>query len=302
MNKLRQLDLNLLLVLYVLLQEKHVSRTAQRLHKSQPAISHALNQLRVFFDDPLLFRQNGRMTLTATAQSLYIPLGELLDGLDNLLGGADFDPSTHKQNIRLAMSDYASRVILPPIVHKLRHTAPNIRLVINQPSSREHLLAQLANGEIDVAFGVFGNVPAQMCRQVLFVERFVCVTDKKNLMKYQSLDLKDWAKLPHISLSLQADSREEIAHYLHKFGLDWHSVIALPHWGSALSLLADSDLVLAVSSRMVDDLTAYPTLATFFPPAKLPSVDYLMLWHERKQTDKCLDWFRKLAAEGLGAE
>ncbi|PJG86354.1 LysR family transcriptional regulator [Conservatibacter flavescens] len=300
MNKLRQLDLNLLLVLYVLLEEKHVSRAAKRLHKSQPAVSHALSQLRTFFADPLLFRQHGRMTLTATAQSLHTPLGELLGGLDELLGGTEFDPASHKQNIRLAMSDYASRVVLPKIVRRLRHTAPNIRLLVNQPSSRAHLLAQLASGEIDMAFGVFENLPAEVCRQTLFDEHFVCMTDKQNLPNYQTLRLADWAKLPHISLSLQADSREEIANHLQKSGLKWRSVIALPHWNAALALLVHSDLLLTVSSRMADDLSAYPTLATFAPPADLPTVAYLMLWHERKQTDKALAWFRQLVVGSVG--
>lgn len=85
MDELRKIDLNLLLALHALLSEKHVTRAALRLHRSQPAVSHALAQLRKHFDDPLLVRQNGRMALTTLAQSLATPLQDALGSLNGLL-------------------------------------------------------------------------------------------------------------------------------------------------------------------------------------------------------------------------
>lgn len=88
MNELRRIDLNLLLTLHALLTEKHVTRAAQRLHKSQPAVSHALAQLRVQFEDPLLVRRGGKMVLTARAKALMQPLHDALTSLNGLLGGS----------------------------------------------------------------------------------------------------------------------------------------------------------------------------------------------------------------------
>ena len=85
MDDLRRIDLNLLLTLHALLAEQHVSRAALRLHRSQPAVSHALAQLREIFADPLLVRRGGRLQPTARALELAQPLREALQQLDALL-------------------------------------------------------------------------------------------------------------------------------------------------------------------------------------------------------------------------
>jgi DNA-binding transcriptional LysR family regulator len=120
MDELRKIDLNLLLALHALLTEKHVTRAALRLHRSQPAVSHALAQLRRHFDDPLLVRQNGYMALTARAQSLAKPLQDALGNLNALLAAPLFDPAQAQRRFRLSLSDYSSRIILPALVRHVR--------------------------------------------------------------------------------------------------------------------------------------------------------------------------------------
>ncbi|MFF5437873.1 LysR family transcriptional regulator [Streptomyces achromogenes] len=127
MDELRRIDLDQLLTLHALLVEKHVTRAALRLHKSQPAVSHALAQPRTRFGDPLLVRHGGRTVLTARAQALVRPLG-----LDLAVGQA----------------------------------------------SREVMAAQLADGEVDPAPGVFPHRPEDIQVQDLFQEEFVSLTDK----------------------------------------------------------------------------------------------------------------------------
>ncbi|BCQ47823.1 hypothetical protein ERHA55_53500 (plasmid) [Erwinia rhapontici] len=92
MDELRKIDLNLLLTLHALLTEKHVTRAAIRLHRSQPAVSHALAQLRAHFDDPLLVRREGKMVLTVRAQGLLPSLDGALSELNELIGAPEFDP------------------------------------------------------------------------------------------------------------------------------------------------------------------------------------------------------------------
>lgn len=147
MDELRRIDLNLLLALHALLSEKHVTRAALRLHRSQPAVSHALAQLRKHFDDPLLMRQNGRMVLTPRAESLASPLQDALNALNGLLATPVFEPAKAQRRFRLSLSDYASRIVLPPLVRHLRRVAPGVDLAISQ-ASRETMLAQLLDGEL----------------------------------------------------------------------------------------------------------------------------------------------------------
>src|SRR5690606_33215975 len=134
MDELRRIDLNLLLTLHALLAEKHVTRAALRLHKSQPAVSHSLAQLRSHFDDPLLVRRDARLALTARAQALVQPLQEALSSLNALLAAPQFDPAVVRGRFRLALSDYAARILLPPLVRHLRQHAPGLDLAISQAS------------------------------------------------------------------------------------------------------------------------------------------------------------------------
>ena len=158
MDELRRIDLNLLVTLQALLAERHVTRAAVRLNKSQPAVSHALAQLRKHFDDPLLVRREKGLTLTAKAQQLAEPLDQALDGLNCLLAMPDFDPSKASRRFRLALSDYAARIMLPHLARHLRSAAPGIDLAVSQGSSREALIGQLVDGEIDLALSIFSDL------------------------------------------------------------------------------------------------------------------------------------------------
>lgn len=166
MNNLRRMDLNLLLTLHVLLEERHVSRAAQRLHKSQPAVSHALAQLRSLFNDPLLVRRGGRFELTSRAVELYQPLVGMLEQLDALMGEPSFDPAGAQRTFRLAMSDYGAQVLLPGLVGTLRQQAPGVRLQISQ-ASRTSMLEGVNDGELDMALGYFRVWPkiSHACRR-----------------------------------------------------------------------------------------------------------------------------------------
>src|SRR5699024_2722578 len=172
MNKLRRIDLNLLVTLHALLLEKHVSRAALRLHKSQPAVSHSLAHLRRIFDDPLLVRQSGKFELTSRAAELLPALTGALEHLGALLEPPEFDPAKAHRLFRLAMSDYGARVLLPRLIRSLRIIAPSVDLAISQ-ASRESMLADTIDGEIDMALGVFpGQASNELRMQTLFQERF----------------------------------------------------------------------------------------------------------------------------------
>jgi DNA-binding transcriptional LysR family regulator len=291
MDELRKIDLNLLLTLNALLIEKHVTRAALRLHRSQPAVSHALAQLRTHFDDPLLVRQHGQMVLTARAQSLAGPLQDALASLNGLLAPAAFDPALARRRFRLSLSDYASRIILPPLVRYLRQAAPGIDLAISQ-ASREVMMAQLQDGELDLALGVFDDVSANIVVQRLFSEDFISVADKSTLSD-GALTLEQWLARPHVLLAMRPDAFDEIERALAAQGLSRHIALALPHWSAALEVLPGTDLVLTVASRAAASVERFTTLGTFTPPFASPRIAYQQAWHTRKQDDPAHRWLRE---------
>ncbi|MDM2754079.1 LysR family transcriptional regulator [Citrobacter sp. Cpo221] len=293
MDKLRQIDLNLLLTLNVLLIEKHVSRSAERLHKSQPAISHALALLRRHFDDPLLVRRNGQMVLTAKAAALLCPLHDALASLNGLMGGtSDFDASQAKGKFRIAMSDYATRFVLPRLVRHVREHAPGLDLSVSQVS-RQDMLLRLRDGELDLALGLFPDPPEHIRVQSLFHENYVSVADKTSLPRQRELTLTEWLERPHVLVALQPDSHDEIERALALQGLERRIAVAMTHWGVAPDLILGTDLILTVAQRAVEPFTRYKGLKCFAPPVALEPFAYQQGWHVRHEIDPAHRWLRE---------
>lgn len=292
MDELRKIDLNLLLTLHVLLTEKHVTRAALRLHRSQPAVSHALAQLRDHFDDPLLIPKNGKMTLSSRAQTLLPPLEAALYGLNNLVSSPDFDPSTAKRRFRVTMSDYAARIVLPPLLVYLRASAPGVDLAISQ-ASREMMRVQLEEGEVDLALGIFSDTGEALQKETLFPEQFVCLADRRFLPENGRLTLQEWLAKPHVMLGMVPGAVDEIEKALIERGLKRHICVALPHWSAAVSLLQGTDLVLTVASRSVTPERFDEALICFEPPLPLSGFNYEQAWHIRKNTDPAHQWLRR---------
>jgi len=293
MDELRRIDLNLLLTLHALLTEKHVTRAAQRLHKSQPAVSYALAQLREHFNDPLLLRRKGQMELTSRAHAVMRPLHDALIGLNGLLGGEmEFDPSQMRGRLRLAMSDYATSIVLPRLVRHVRQLAPNLDLAISQ-ASRDAMLVQLRDGELDLGLGLFPDVSEHLRVQPLFTESYICVADKSTLPDDDDLSFERWLARPHVLVALRPDSNDEIEQTLALIGLQRRIAVVLPHWRVAVDLLPGTDLVLTVASRAVKVLPQNPALCQFAPPLELSRFAYKQGWHIRSENDPAHRWLRE---------
>src|SRR5580692_4063725 len=125
---LRHVDLNLLLALHALLEERHVTRAAKRCYLSQPAMSRALERLRVMFGDPLLIRSGRTYERTVRGERLLQEVQSLIPRLEAMVQGEKFDPSRSRERFRLAMTDHASMIILPALMNQIRAIAPNVRV------------------------------------------------------------------------------------------------------------------------------------------------------------------------------
>ncbi len=177
--RFKRLDLNLLVVLDALLRERSVTRAARELNLSQPAMSAALARLREYFNDDILVPQGKRMLPTAHAQYLAPLVAQALADIEmRILGAAVFDPATSQRTFRLCASDYATVVLLHPLLAALEKSAPGIRIEICAPTP--DALVQLEHGEID-----FLLTPEQFAahghpRHLLFEEQHVVVGCRRN--------------------------------------------------------------------------------------------------------------------------
>jgi DNA-binding transcriptional LysR family regulator len=151
-RELARIDLNLLISLQVLLEERSVSRAAERLHITQPAMSKTLSRLRQTFDDPLFMRSSHGMQPTPRAEELAGNLGNILNNINQLIAPGSFDPYSYSGEITLALSEYIGVALLPPLIQKLHQLAP--RLTIRTITRVENQLEQLSQGKLDFAIQI----------------------------------------------------------------------------------------------------------------------------------------------------
>ncbi|BCH22241.1 LysR family transcriptional regulator [Mesorhizobium sp. L-8-3] len=300
MNNLGGADLNLLVVLEALLAERHVSRAAVRLNRSQPAVSHALARLRILLNDPLLVRRGGRLEPTTRAMEIAPQLAEALGRMRHLLAPAGFDPGTERRTFRLGMSDYGAAVMLPALLPLLRAQAPHVDLVVSQ-ASREVMAAEVVDGETDLAFGVFPDPDQALYVDRLFEERFACLADAESLASRQGMDMATYLARPHALVALRADSESEVDSALAALGLKRRLCLVLPHWSVAPDLIAGTDLVLTIARRILPSRPEEKGLRIFTPPFDIPPFGFQQIWHRRRDGDPAHQWLRRQIKDLLTA-
>ena len=248
-NELAGIDLNLLVVLDALLSERHVTRAALRLNKTQPAVSQTLARLRALLDDPILVRRAGRLEPTARARALAAPLGEALAVLGGLLRDEVFSPQTLRRAFRVSMSDYAAEVLLPGLVRRLVQTAPGaaLRLV---SLGREAALGAVRSGEIDLAIGVYPGVRDEGLRSSdLFIDQFACLADEAAGLP---ATLEDYLSRPHVAVAASPDDRGEVDAALKALGHARRVIFTLPHWSVAPRIVRGTDLIVTAARRSLE--------------------------------------------------
>jgi len=297
MNDLRRIDLNLLVILDALLGEQHVTRAAERLHLSQPAVSHALARLRDLLGDPLLVRAGSGLVPTARALELAAPLAETLAQVQSLLAPNTFDPASARRTFRLAMSDYGAAIILPGLIRTLRAEAPGIDLQISH-ASREGMVEGLLNGDIDLAAGVLPELPGELRSTPLFEERYVCLLDRQSLPAGGVLDLPTYLSRPHVLLEMRGSGTPEIERTLTALRERRRVAISLPHWSVAPQFISGTDLILTVASRALSEVDD-ESLIVVPPPFEIAPFTFVSAWHKRRGGDQALNWLNRRIEQGI---
>jgi DNA-binding transcriptional LysR family regulator len=294
MNNFRRLDLNLLVTLDVLLSEHNVTRAAERLNFSQPAVSVHLAKLREALGDPLLLPGPRGMRPTARAEAMRGPLRQALDALGHAVSAPQpFKPAEAHQTWRVAAADYAESTILLPALAGLRSLAPGTRLAVLElvPS---RIVRQAEHGEIDLAFHTSEDAPEGLHRRVLFKERYVLAGRAGHPRLKRRPTLAQFCALEHVIVSTDGGGFHGVTDdALAKAGLTRRVVLSVPHFLFLISVLANTDLVALLPARLVRDTSV---LRVVEPPIEVPGYEMAMLWHERSHRDPAHQWLREYIA------
>jgi DNA-binding transcriptional LysR family regulator len=295
----RKLDLNLLPIVVALYDQRSVSRAAQKLGMSQPAVSAALAKLRKLFGDPLFVRTSRGMEPTPRAIALAPPAREALLRIDNeFLSDVLFDPATTKRTFTFALSDVGEMVFLPKILDGLTRLAPHasVRSVALPLAQTEQ---GLESGEIDLAIGYFPDLKrSSFFQQRLFTHTFVCLLRADHSIRGNKLSLKQFLDLGHAVIRADSRGQEVFENFLMKKKIQRKVVLRTPHFMSIPTIIARSDLVATVPHPLgmyFSKLAA--NLKTMIPELDIPGIYLKQHWHRRFHNDPKNRWLRGLVSQ-----
>lgn len=290
-TQLRQADLNLLVVFVVFAEEQNVSRAADRLLLSQPAVSRALQRLRDMFHDNLFVRTAEGYELTPQGQRLLQELEVMLPKLDRLLSGTSFDPAVEEANFRLAVTDNAAAVLVPILCRKILPSAKKVHF--DFVAWHRGSFDDVAHGRVDLAFASNAvEAPSPLQRQTIYEERFVCVVDGKRRLP-RSLTLEQYLELEHISISILGGIQVSPDKALAAMGHKRKIAIHVPYFEAAIRAVQGTNLIAMIPSKFLAGVAHNPAIKVLSPPPEIAGFRYVMTWHPRLNSDAAHAWLRE---------
>ena len=297
---LRSIDLNLLVALNALLTERHVTRAAERVGLSQPAMSNALSRLRHVFKDDLLVRGPSGMQATPRALALAEPVRQALRRIERILNSeAAFDPTVSRRGFTIRLSDLLGFLLLPPLSAILQKEAPLVGLDIVHLSPTATVEA-LEKDEVDLAVSTGLTHTSSIRSQVLMHDRMVCVMRVGHPLASRPLTHEAFLSARHAKVSLSPTDLRFVDAALARLGLSRNVALNVPHWLLVPHLLANSDLLAVMPHRFARAVHGQHLAIRELPP---PSEGFAwsIYWHRRHDADTALVWLRSGFAAAVKA-
>jgi DNA-binding transcriptional LysR family regulator len=290
LEKLRQVDLNLLVFFAVMAEEKSVTRAASRLLLSQPAASRALRRARSALQDDLLVRSSSGFELTLRGQKILQDLEELLPKIENLVTPSVFDPKTERSNFRISGPDNVCFALLPHLCR--RYATKRYKVHFDFLPWQADAADMLERGKLDLILHIDdGLLPSHLHSEKLYREDWICAVARQSKFG-DRLTLKQYLAAEHLVVTTLPAVQNIPDKQLATLGAKRRSSVRMPYFGAALSCLPGTDLVLTLTSGMAQAVTRDSQLRLVEPPPELRPFHFLMVWHPRLTTDPRHTWLR----------
>ncbi|ABC29147.1 Transcriptional regulator [Hahella chejuensis KCTC 2396] len=302
-----RIDLNLLVFLDVLLREKSVTKAANHLGITQPAMSNGLRRLRDMFGDPLLVRTSEGMTATARALELQPMVRSILSDIDMVVQPKEvFSPATSRRVFRIMASDYAESTLIPALLRHLRRVAPNIILDVLTPSDVSFL--DVEQGRVDMAINRFDKMPQSFHQKTIWEDSFSCLLSVHNPLVFD-FTLENYLNANHIWVSktgfgvgVGVNPKDVqrlgwVDEALTRLGRKRKISVFTRHYQVAMLLAQQHDLIATLPSRAALLTLDSPGVVVKEPPFPIPPIELKMAWSPLLQNNSDHRWLRQLITE-----
>ena len=307
---LGRIDLNLLRVLDVIFEERNLVRAGLRLHLSQSAVSHALARLREAIGDELFVRTGKGLEPTARTMAMAPSLRDALSRIEQSLGVQPFEPQTSTRRFVIAANDHVTAALVAKLSRRFETRAPGVTLVV-RPSTRLDLAEQIDVGRIDLALGVFAEVPRRLRSQALATQVEMLVMRKGHPASRRRVTLNDLGRYPLLTVSVGGDEEGAVAGFILERGLarqsemfDRRSLeealkaagvtprlrITVPHSLAIPTMLNDSDMLSIVPESLAQEFASSGRILVRKLPYASQGAVLRAVWHRRNDHDPACLW------------
>jgi DNA-binding transcriptional LysR family regulator len=289
---IRSVDLNLLVAFDSMVEHRSVTRAAEALGLSQPAMSAAVARLRVLFGDPLFVKTGREMRATPRANELAAPVRRIMDTLKTeILQSQAFDPRASTRTFTIITPDIGEINFLPSVLSRMATHAPNANLrTLSMP--RHATQEALESGGADLAVGYFPDLhKAGFYQQRLFRNELVCIVRKDHPTLKKTITLKAYLAASHAVV--RPEGREHVfEQFLHGRDLRRRVVVEIAHFMSLLPILTSTDLVATVPKDLADVCVRHAPIRILPCPIKAPAIEVHQFWHQRFHKEPANVWLR----------
>lgn len=292
--KLRNFDLNLLVILDSVLAEMSITRAARRLNLSQPAVSQAMARARDVFGDDLLVREGSHMMLTPLARRLAPELKEFCARAERLVSHSGFDPASARIDFTISANDVSELLILPPLIATVTRLAPGSRLIVRAPDPH------LVNAKVDLSIIGAPVPPGPFVSEQLYEDHFVILARPGHPAMGKALSPEGFAALSHTLVCPTGQGTTgPIDASLERLGLSRRIALSVTRFTTLPQILASTDLISAVPSRFALWPPAQALCKVWQLPFESPRFSMRMVWHQMHDADPAHQWLRGLLKEGV---
>lgn len=301
-EKLARMDLNLMVCLKVLIEEKSVTKTASKLCLSQSAVSKALSKLRIQFDDPLFIRNAHGITPTPKALFLKPKLDVLIKQLEQLTQPEQFSPAASNYRFQIAAVESVYSLIMPHFLPEIFKQAPGV--TISTHTWSEETFKQIQKGEIDL--GITGRaidindvrvttlIPNDIYEREIYRDTQVCLLRKDHPVLAEKWDLDKYLEQRHVQVRCDRSDKWLLDYHLADIGKERDIAITVPDFNGATSICTYTDFIFTAPCGFAN-LTSKQLDLTVLPlPFEFPPMAYTLFWHRDRENDPALVWIRQI--------
>jgi DNA-binding transcriptional LysR family regulator len=298
----RTLDLNLLRVFDAVMVERNVTRAAECLAMSQPAVSNALRRLREATGEELFVPGPAGVLPTEQATALWPAVQEALSRLREVFDPQEFDPVRDERTFTLTMVDATATVLMPPLIEQLDDERSVVNLRIEALTTRDPR-PQLERGAADAAVGFFPDVARALAAsggqgeavlEPMYECEYVCVMRQGHpLAQRPKLTLDDYCDAAHVRVSFAGRAHGFVDEALSRLGRSRRVQLLINHFSTAAQVVSRSNLLSVFPRSYVPMSGVADALLVRTLPFELPRIDIGLLWHRRHERDPAHRWMRE---------